>query len=116
MVNKEGGDAPPPRVLLEMEIDDATDVEVGADWQRADHLHEFCRWFCVGLPCLLRRPGRQSSPSSSRWPSSVPCVKAYRDYVQYKYKGGDYYQFLQRIGYAEDPDYVAKVRQIGRML
>lgn len=27
-----------------------------------------------------------------------------------------YYQFLQRIGHAEDPDYVTKVRQIARTL
>lgn len=39
-------------------------------------------------------------------------VVAYRDYVQYKYKGGDYYQFLERIGYAEEPNYVRYVKQL----
>ena len=61
----------------------------------------------------LRRPKDGSYYEFDNWEESV---KAYRDYVQYKYKGGDYYQFLQRIGYAEDPDYVAKVRQIARTL
>lgn len=61
----------------------------------------------------LRRPKDGSNYEFDNWEESV---KAYRHYVQYKYKGGDYYQFLQRIGYAEDPDYVAKVRQIARTL
>lgn len=61
----------------------------------------------------LRRPKDGSYYEFDNWEESV---KAYRDYVQYKYKGGDYYQFLQRIGYAEDPDYVTKVRQIARTL
>lgn len=39
-------------------------------------------------------------------------VKAYRDYVQYKYKGGDYFQFLEDIGYAEDRDYVKHVQSM----
>lgn len=44
-----------------------------------------------------------------RWEESVA---AYRDYVQYKYKGGNYFDFLNRIGYAEDKAYTTKVRQI----
>ena len=42
-------------------------------------------------------------------------MKAYKDYVQYKYKGGDYLLFLKRIGYAEDPDYIIKVHQIAKI-
>lgn len=61
----------------------------------------------------LRRPKDGSYYEFDNWEESV---KAYRDYVQYKYKGGDYYQFLKHIGYAEDPDYIIKVRQIARML
>lgn len=49
----------------------------------------------------------------ARWEDSV---KAYRDYVQYKYKGGDYFQFLDRIGYAEDKNYTLKVRVVGEQL
>ncbi len=61
----------------------------------------------------LRRPKDGSYYEFDNWEESV---KAYRDYVQYKYKGGDYYLFLQRIGYAEDPDYVTKVKQIAKTL
>ena len=61
----------------------------------------------------LRRPSDGSYYEFDKWEDSV---KAYRDYVQYKYKGGDYYEFLDRIGYAEDKEYVTKVRSIARTL
>lgn len=61
----------------------------------------------------LRRPSDGSYFRFDNWEESV---RAYRDYVQYKYKGGDYYRFLQRIGYAEDAEYVRKVRAIARGL
>ena len=41
------------------------------------------------------------------------CIKGYKNMVEYKLKDGeDYYDFLIRIGYAEDPSYVYKVKQI----
>lgn len=41
------------------------------------------------------------------------CVKAYRDMIQYRLRENeDYYQFLTRIGYAEDPQYITKVKGI----
>lgn len=61
----------------------------------------------------LRRPSDGSYYHFGKWEESV---KAYRDYVQYKYKGGDYYSFLARIGYAEDPYYTARVRRIAENL
>lgn len=39
-------------------------------------------------------------------------VIAYRDMIQYRYKGGDYYEWLQKIGYAEDPSYINKIKGI----
>lgn len=56
---------------------------------------------------LRRRNGEYMQ--FERWEESVA---AYRDYVQYKYKGGDYFDFLDRIGYAEDKYYTTKVRLI----
>ena len=61
----------------------------------------------------LRRPSDGSYYHFDRWEESV---KAYRDYVQYKYKGGDYYAFLRNIGYASDPYYVLRVREIAKNL
>lgn len=41
------------------------------------------------------------------------CVKAYKDLIQYKCKDGEnYYSFLKRIGYAEDPEYINKLKNI----
>lgn len=41
------------------------------------------------------------------------CILAYKDMVEYKLKEGeDYYQFLDRIGYAENPNYIKQVKQI----
>ena len=40
-------------------------------------------------------------------------VKAYRDFVQYKYKGNtDYYTFLVNLPYAMDPNYINKIKQL----
>jgi len=41
------------------------------------------------------------------WSESVKC---YKTSLQYKYKGGDYYAFLDSIGYAEDPEYIDKLK------
>ncbi len=49
----------------------------------------------------------------SSWEDSVI---AYRKYIQYRYKGGNYLTFLKRIGYAEDPQYTAKVAKIVKLL
>lgn len=64
---------------------------------------------CNNLFGLRKRDGAYFC--FERWEDSV---KAYRDYVQYKYKGGDYFDFLDSIGYAEDRRYTAKVRKIVR--
>lgn len=40
-------------------------------------------------------------------------VVAYLDYVQRRYKPpDDYYKFLSDIGYAKDPDYISKLKEI----
>ena len=43
------------------------------------------------------------------WQASVAYYKNWQDR---HYKGGDYYEFLERIGYATDPDYVWKLKNI----
>lgn len=43
-------------------------------------------------------------------------VMAYKLMVQSKYRGGDYYEFLDSIGYAESPDYTDLVKLIIRQL
>lgn len=45
----------------------------------------------------------------NHWTESV---RAYYTKVQYKYKGGNYLQWLRDIGYAEDPRYVREVIKV----
>lgn len=46
----------------------------------------------------------------NHWSESV---EAYKNWIQYRYKDGeDYYYFLTRIGYAEDPHYNSKLKWI----
>lgn len=49
----------------------------------------------------------------ARWEDSVI---GYQKFIQYRYNGGNYLQFLRRIGYAEDPRYTTKVAQIATQL
>lgn len=44
------------------------------------------------------------------WTTSI---EAYINFIQYKYKPpNDYYEFLDSIGYAEDPNYISKLKRI----
>lgn len=36
----------------------------------------------------------------------------YKKWIQYKYKDGDYYDFLYEIGYATDKNYIKKLHNI----
>lgn len=53
---------------------------------------------------------RQRYYSFDHWTEGVV---AYLNYIQYRYKPpDDYYKFLQDIGYAKDPHYINKVKEI----
>ena len=58
---------------------------------------------------LFGLKGKKGYAKFGHWRESV---KAYKEWVQYKYKGGDYYVFLRTIGYASDPNYITKVKKI----
>lgn len=48
-----------------------------------------------------------------KFDSWISCIFAYKKYILNKYKDNeDYYEFLQKIGYAEDPKYIDKVKSI----
>ena len=49
----------------------------------------------------------------ARWEDSVI---GYQKFIQYRYKGGNYLQFLKCIGYAEDPRYTTTVAKIAAQL
>lgn len=43
----------------------------------------------------------------------VECIADYKKLISNRYKKGeDYYQFLNRIGYASDPDYINKIKKL----
>lgn len=45
------------------------------------------------------------------------CIRYYKSHIQNRYDGhSDYYTFLQKIGYATDPNYVTKLKKIVRNL
>lgn len=43
-------------------------------------------------------------------------IIAYQTMIEYKYEGGDYYSFLDSIGYATDQDYIRKVKAIEKII
>lgn len=47
--------------------------------------------------------------SFSHWKESIAY---YKNHVQNRYKGGDYYAFLNNIGYAQDPNYINKLKEL----
>jgi flagellum-specific peptidoglycan hydrolase FlgJ len=49
--------------------------------------------------------------SYRRWQD---CVADYKRRISSRYRNGDYYAFLRRIGYAEAKDYTQKVRRISK--
>jgi len=55
--------------------------------------------------------GLRKGNSYRSYSSWQECVTAYKTLIQSRYNGGDYYQFLQRIGYAEDPHYIKRLKQ-----
>ncbi len=44
----------------------------------------------------------------NHWSESVD---DYKKHISNRYRGGDYYAFLNRIGYAEDPNYIRKLKE-----
>lgn len=48
-----------------------------------------------------------------KFDSWISCVFGYKKYILDKYKKGeDYYDFLIRINYAEDPNYISKLKAL----
>ena len=44
----------------------------------------------------------------------MACITDYKRLISSKYKGGDYYEFLRKLGYAEDPDYIKKLKGLNK--
>lgn len=51
-----------------------------------------------------------------RYNNYIECIADYKRLISSKYEGGDYYAFLTRLGYAEDPNYVNVLKGIVRKI
>ena len=47
-----------------------------------------------------------------KYDNYIACISDYKKYISNKYKGGDYYIFLEKLGYAEDPLYTKKLKDM----
>lgn len=57
--------------------------------------------------------GKSNSLGYFKYNYWYECIVDYKTKIEYRLKEGeDYYEFLKRIGYAEDPKYVHKVKQV----
>lgn len=48
----------------------------------------------------------------AKYPNWHESIKDYKKRISSRYKGGDYYVYLQKIGYAKDPKYTKKLKTI----
>ena len=46
-----------------------------------------------------------------KYESYEHCIADYKRLFSNRYKGGDYYNYLLKIGYAEDPEYIQKIKR-----
>ena len=56
--------------------------------------------------------GIRKNNKYAKYNSWVECIDDYKKRITSRYKGGDYYNFLKRINYAEDDTYINKLKQI----
>lgn len=47
-----------------------------------------------------------------RFNSWIEAVLFYKNNISDKYTGGNYYKFLRQLGYAKDPEYIDKLKEI----
>lgn len=56
--------------------------------------------------------GIRKNNKYKRYSDFTACIADYKKRISSKYKGGDYYAFLKKLGYAEDPEYTEKLKNI----
>jgi flagellum-specific peptidoglycan hydrolase FlgJ len=56
--------------------------------------------------------GMKKGKSYRKYSHWTECVADYKVKISSRYTGGDYYEFLERIGYAENPNYSKLLRQL----
>ena len=56
--------------------------------------------------------GMRNRNGYKKYTSYEECIGDYKKRISSRYKGGDYYKFIRDIGYAEDPEYITKLKKI----
>jgi len=56
--------------------------------------------------------GMRTSKGYKKYTDYKECILDYKKRISSRYRGGDYYTFLTRIGYAEDSSYVERLKKI----
>lgn len=56
--------------------------------------------------------GLRKGSEYRRYDHWTECVLDYKKYISSKYTGGDYYIFLNRIGYATHPEYINRLKAL----
>ena len=56
--------------------------------------------------------GLRKGNSYRKYNNYVACISDYKKLISSKYKGGNYYDFLEKLGYAEDPSYTKKLKNL----
>ena len=56
--------------------------------------------------------GMRTSKGYKKYSNYVECIEDYKRLISSRYKGGDYYAYLKRIGYAEDSTYIDKLKKL----
>lgn len=56
--------------------------------------------------------GMRKGNKYRKYKNYTECVADYKRRISSKYTGGDYYDFINRLGYAEDKEYINKLKSI----
>lgn len=56
--------------------------------------------------------GIRKNGQYKKYDSYVSCISDYKKLISKKYKGGDYYEYLRDSKYAEDKNYINKLRNL----
>lgn len=131
---KKSNNIPPNNIEFELKLNDS---EFMKDWDAdASTMLNACEYYGVKYPRIVTA---QAILESNNFKSSLfkrynnpfglydsknkdyykfnhwtDAIVAYISMVEYKYKGGDYYEFLKRLPYAEDEKYIQKVKAVER--
>ena len=55
--------------------------------------------------------GMKKGKRYARYAHWKESIRDYKERISSRYQGGNYYAFLQKIGYAQDPKYISKLKR-----